>query len=109
MIFPYEMPLNYKTLSQYPTQVFLATRNTGDSYSRQPYYQILEEINYNDTKGSINKSLLTYNLNITGYFQNLLKGKYTKREELKAYIIPVASTSNSMTGEVSYFIDNTVY
>lgn len=109
LIFPYEMPLNYKTLSQYPTQVFLATRNTGDSYSRQPYYQILEEINYNDTKGSINKSLLTYNLNITGYFQNLLKGKYTKREELKAYIIPVASTSNSMTGEVSYFIDNTVY
>lgn len=109
LILPYESPANYKTLSQYPSQIFLATRNTGTSYSNQPYYQLLSEINISDDKGTINKSLLTYNLNITTYFQNLLKGKYTKREELKTYMLPVASTSNSMTGEVSYFIDNTVY
>ena len=109
LILPYESPANYKALSQYPSQIFLATRNTGTSYSNQPYYQLLSEINISDDKGTINKSLLTYNLNITTYFQNLLKGKYTKREELKTYMLPVASTSNSMTGEVSYFIDNTVY
>ncbi|MDD3273758.1 MAG: hypothetical protein PHV46_06900 [Bacteroidales bacterium] len=109
LILPYEFPQNYKTLSQYPPQIFLATKNSGDAYSNLPYYQLLSELNYSDDKGSINKSLLTYNLNITNYFQNLLKGRYSTRAELQTYLIPVASTSNSMTGELSYFVDNTVY
>lgn len=109
LILPYESPAHYKTLSQYPPQIFLATRNTGASYSNQPYYQLLSELNINDNKGTINKSLLTYNLNITSYFQNLLKGKYTKRAELQTYLLPVSSSSNSMTGEVNYYIDNTIY
>ena len=109
IILPFEYPKDYKVLFQFPTQLFLATRSSLKESDSRKYYQLQNEINVSDDKGSINKSLLTYNLNITSYFQSLLKGKYTKSSDLNTYILPVASSSNSMTGEINYFIDNTVY
>ena len=109
LVFPYEYPQNYKVLSQYPPQLYLATKSDGEAYNSRKYYQLLNEISFTDDKGNMNKSLLTYNLNITSYFQSLLKGELTKSYELKAYIMPVSSSTNSMTGEVNYFIDNTIY
>lgn len=108
LIFPYEFPSNYVTMGQYPAQLFLATRTTGDSYDGL-YYELLPEIAYTDRNGTNNRSQFSYNLNITSYLQKVLGNKFTNRRDLEAYVMPVMSTSNSQTGEVSYFVDNSVY
>lgn len=108
LIFPYEFPSNYVTMGQFPTQLFIATRTTGESYDGL-YYELLPEISHLDGNGNINRSQSAYNLNITSYLQKVLGNKFTKRRDLEAYIMPVMSTSNSQTGEVSYFVDNSVY
>lgn len=108
LVFPYEFPSNYVTMGQFPTQLFIATRTTGEAYDG-PYYELLPEISYTDGNGNLNRSLSTYNLNITSYLQKVISNKFTKRSDLEAYIMPVMATSNSQTGEVSYFVDNSVY
>ena len=95
-------------MGQFPTQLFIATRTTGESYDGL-YYELLPEISHLDGNGNINRSQSAYNLNITSYLQKVLGNKFTKRRDLEAYIMPVMSTSNSQTGEVSYFVDNSVY
>ena len=50
IILPYEFPADYLTIGQYPSQLFLATRETEDLYEG-PYYKLLPEISLVDDKG----------------------------------------------------------
>jgi Domain of unknown function (DUF4270) len=108
IILPYEFPADYLTIGQYPSQLFLATRETEDLYEG-PYYRLLPEISLVDDKGLNNRSKFYYSMNITSYLQSVLKGKLTKKNELEAYVVPAMSLTNSSTGETSYFFDNTAY
>ena len=108
IILPYEFPSDYLTIGQYPTQLFLATRENDKLY-KGPYYKLLPEISLVDDKGLNNRSKFYYSMNITSYMQSVLKGKLTKKSDLQAYVVPAMSLTNSSTGETSYFFDNSAY
>lgn len=108
LIFPYEFPTDFTLIGQYPAQMYLAKRETGALY-KGPYYELLSELPKVDDKGLNNRSKFYFNMNITSYFQNVLKGKFTKKSDLETYVVPVASSTNSYTGELAYFFDNAAY
>ncbi|MCK9304194.1 MAG: DUF4270 family protein [Bacteroidales bacterium] len=104
---PYEFPEEYTLMGQYPTQLFLSTRNNNSLFNNQPFYQPVSDINILTT-GTNNRSKQYYSLNISSYIQKILTGKKTGKE-LKTWITPITQLSNSYTGEVSYLVDNVVY
>ncbi len=104
---PYELPPDYRLLSQYPTQLFLATRISSVAYDNLPLYQPVSDINILSS-GTMNRSKMYYSLNISSYIQRMLSGKNTGKE-LKTWITPITQQRNAYTGEVNYLVDNVVY
>ncbi|MFA6334641.1 MAG: DUF4270 family protein [Bacteroidales bacterium] len=103
---PYEFPNDYLTVEQFPSQVFLATKELSDTYDL-PLYQPVTDI-YVQSTGFNNRSFFYYSLNISSYLQKVLKGTFTG-SSLNAWITPIAQQTNSYTGDVTYYVDNMFY
>jgi len=103
---PYEFPSNYVTMEQFPSHIFLATKEISETYDL-PLYQPLSDIKVQST-GLNNRSLLYYSLDISSYLQKVLKGTLTGIS-LNAWVTSIAQETNSYTGDVSYYVDNLVY
>jgi hypothetical protein len=103
---PYEFPSNYLTMGQFPSQLFLATKEVSSSFDL-PFYQPVSDI-YIQSTGLNNRSQFYYTMDISAFLQKVLKGSLTG-DGLKAWITPVASETNSYTGDISYYVDNLVY
>jgi hypothetical protein len=103
---PYEFPENYLTMGQFPSQIFLATKELSATYNL-PLYEPVKDLTI-QSSGIINRSLFYYSLDISTYLQKVLKGTYTG-DSLKTWITPISQQTNSYTGTVSYFVDNLIY
>jgi len=104
---PYEFPASYLTMGQFPSQIFLSTREQTDTTYNLPLYVPVSDINVLSS-GLNNRSLMYYSMDISGYLQKLFKGTLTGTS-LQTWISPIAQETNSYTGAVSYYIDNLVY
>jgi len=103
---PYEFPSDYLTMGQFPSQVFLATKEVSTTYEL-PLYEPVNDISV-QSSGLINRSLFYYSLDISTYLQKVLKGTFTGNS-LKTWITPISQQTNSYTGAVSYYVDNLIY
>lgn len=108
LVFPYEFPSDYRTMNQYPSKVFLATREL-DTNSHLLYYKPISDLNIDGSDGSVNRVTYDYKLNITNYIQKLISNRYANDRVLKAWLFPILSTSNNYSGATSYYIENTAY
>ncbi|MFA5849272.1 MAG: DUF4270 family protein [Bacteroidales bacterium] len=104
---PYEFPASYLTMGQFPSQIYLSTREQAATTYKLPLYEPVSDIRVQST-GMNNRSLMYYSLDISGYLQKVFKGTLTGTS-LQTWISPIAQETNSYTGDVSYYIDNLVY
>jgi len=104
---PYEFPASYLTMGQFPSQIYLSTREQAATTYKLPLYEPVSDIRVQST-GMNNRSLMYYSLDISGYLQKVFKGTLTGTS-LQTWISPIAQETNSYTGDISYYIDNLVY
>ncbi len=104
--FPYEFPSDYLTMKQFPSQIFLATKEEQAAYDL-PFYQPSSDI-YVLSSGLNNRSFNYYSMDISAYLQKVLKGSISGKA-LNAWITPVGSTTNSYSGTTTYYVDNLIY
>jgi len=103
---PYEFPSNYVTMEQFPSHIFLATKELSETYGL-PLYQPLSDIKVQST-GLNNRSSFYYSLDISSYLQKVLKGTFAGTS-LKTWVTSMSQETNTSTGDVSYYVDNLVY
>lgn len=106
--FPFEMPQDYQILSQFPQKIFLTKRETPAASSKK-VYQPLTDIYMESADGGINRSNLTYNMDVTTYLQSVIKGEYISDTDLHTWVSPILTQSNYYTGAVTYFVENVTY
>lgn len=104
--FSFDYPDNFRELNNYPTQLFLTTRNPSTKESIR--YEPLTDIYYSENNGMINRSLKKYSLDITSYIQKVLQNKVSKHG-LESYLTPIYQTSDYYSGSTLYNVQNYLY
>jgi len=105
LVLPVEIPLNndYSTVDKAPGNLFPSRLVSNDTLT---FYSPLNEIYYQNSGGTMNRSRWEYTFEITTYLQDLLnKDTITSRDNL--WIMPTYVVSG--TSADTYYIDNATY
>lgn len=104
---PFENPADFTRFNYFPSQLFLATRETSDQ-DHLVLYEPVNDLSVFESNGSINRSLLYYTLDISSYVQRLIQGKITG-STLKTWITPVLKKSDFYSGVTTFHVQNLLY
>ena len=104
---PYENPTDFTRLNYYPSQLFLATRETSDK-DHLVLYEPVKDLSVYETNGTINRSLLYYSLDVSSYVQRMMQGKITG-STLQTWVTPVMQTSDFYSGVTTFYVQNLLY
>ncbi|PKO96169.1 MAG: hypothetical protein CVU12_06330 [Bacteroidetes bacterium HGW-Bacteroidetes-7] len=104
---PYENPADFTRLNYYPSQLFLASRETSDK-DHLVLYEPVKDLSVYETNGTINRSLLYYSLDVSSYVQRIIQGKITG-SALQTWVTPVMKTSDFYSGVTTFYVQNLLY
>lgn len=106
LVLPYEFPSDYKTMNQFPSKIFLATR-VRDTTTNLRYYQPVSDIYLDGSDGEVDRVNFDYRINITTYLQKVITNRHKDASYLKTWVFPVMASSS--TSSTSYYVENTAY